>query len=820
MRLNPSLVPPGLAASAINMRFRFGEPEPRKGLQVLNHLNNVSIAETVPWGTIYGVGMFNDPVTFQDYQIMAADGNVYLMLEQNLPVQLNLPAGVTITSEVYFTQAFNRVIMHRGADKDSLVMNDVPTGFEYIAQTEAGTGTLQIPNAERGIFFQNRVFIPNDNDEIAFSDIGDYTRYSINQEFRINQGSDEKLVNIYKFNDTTIIAFKENSVYALTNVFGDMSQARLDQVTDQFGLLAPNSIAQVGNDLWFLSELGVMSITQTTENKIQGVVLPASEKIQPLIRRINWKYAHNASAAYWDSRYYLSVPLDAAEVFGPDLVNGPYTTTLGDDVVLTVEAGQTYRWERADATRDTRLINGSDTYTETTDFVAQGTTVSISWGPPQTNQVISDTVRRVDKGVNNAVLVYDFFNQEWSGHDESPGTDFKRLFIGKHRQERRLFTYTTQGWAFLYEEGEDDQRPAPYVDVTFNAAARVQLLVDGDIDTANDRITWTGHGFADVTSEELARQISFKGTDLPAPLVQYTLYYVYRVDDDTISLHTTAAGSVDGSTSIVNLTDLGTGGREIVDAFRVNSGTVVVANNSPFTNAQDGAVGLLYDDGGANALWDAVDVTYGFDQSLPSPWSAPDTSTFKLVNGIRFTATNGRIPVILSTGTWNNLDYQNTQPIETEFVSRGYEGQGRSWTRFGLLHVDVATWDPQATITVITPGVSEQSQLLTDDTRDRVKYYRPHNQADYDLTNTNDDFLDPYREDYSVVLDGVGASTGLDLQTDGVALDHYQERRVSEHLNERDRYVQVKVTNNKGRVIIRGINIEGAPQPEREGSKV
>jgi hypothetical protein len=52
--------------------------------------------------------------------------------------------------------------------------------------------------------------------------------------------------------------------------------------------------------------------------------------------------------------------------------------------------------------------------------------------------------------------------------------------------------------------------------------------------------------------------VSNSGGALPSPLVANTVYYARKVDANTLTLHTTAAGS-EGNTSRVNLTDNGTG---------------------------------------------------------------------------------------------------------------------------------------------------------------------------------------------------------------------------------------------------------------------
>lgn len=81
----------------------------------------------------------------------------------------------------------------------------------------------------------------------------------------------------------------------------------------------------------------------------------------------------------------------------------------------------------------------------------------------------------------------------------------------------------------------------------------------GTIDTTDDEITITAHGFRDGHG---ARVASF-GT-LPAGLVAATKYYVHRVDADTISLHLTEAAAIAG-TSAVDITDAGTGTHRVIE---------------------------------------------------------------------------------------------------------------------------------------------------------------------------------------------------------------------------------------------------------------
>ena len=106
-----------------------------------------------------------------------------------------------------------------------------------------------IPNASDATVFNNRLFVPVNRDEIVVSDILDYTRYSeATSRFRINSGTDDKIVRIYPWNQTTLIVFKDQSIYLLSNVFGDLRDLRADVLTREVGLVSRDGVIGVGKD--------------------------------------------------------------------------------------------------------------------------------------------------------------------------------------------------------------------------------------------------------------------------------------------------------------------------------------------------------------------------------------------------------------------------------------------------------------------------------------------------------------------------------------------------------------------------------------------
>ena len=276
-------------------------------------------SRTYGYGTVYGTGIFRDPLSTEHVLVAASDG-VYATKEGNPSILL--PGVSSISEDVEFVQCFNQVILFRGDNLEPLAMSRLDVGFVSISQTSSDTdidendddGTETIPNASMGLFFANRLLIPHSKDLVAASDFLNYTRYQpVMSNFRINQGSEDELVSLVRINNSTIACFKTNSIYIVSNIYGNMADITLDEITREYGAVGKNSIVQVGDDVVFLSsKKGVTSLGVAQNGKVSAVDVPMSEPIQPLIDRINWNAASGAAAAYHNNRLYMAVPLDGS----------------------------------------------------------------------------------------------------------------------------------------------------------------------------------------------------------------------------------------------------------------------------------------------------------------------------------------------------------------------------------------------------------------------------------------------------------------------------------------------------------------------------
>jgi hypothetical protein len=245
------------------------------------------------------------------------------------------------------------------------------------------------------------------------------------------------------------------------------------------------------------------------------------------------------------------------------------------------------------------------------------------------------------------------------------------------------------------------------------------------------------------------------------------------------------------------------------DTLQVNGGTVVtVANNSI-------NVGELW--GIEPNRAQAIENIYADQDGIgfASGWSAPNTTAERITNGVRFWSTNGIYPVLTAPllGV-RAVQGIATQQIESLFVTRGYSTDAPLMLkRLQELDLQLQTWNPSFTVSVIPEGVNEEREVAADVVRSRVIYDRPFDRAPWDKSNADDDFDEPYRQDYSVALE---AAEEMELGS-GVVLDRHQEARYRYRAVVTGRAMQIKISNTQGRIRVLGARI--GVRPARQNRK-
>jgi hypothetical protein len=216
--------------------------------------------------------------------------------------------SVTITSAGAYSTT--PTVSSTGVSMPSTLVEITSSAITGTIKKSSASGA-NVPAGREGLYFQNRLLLLYGPDYLAVSDVLDPLHYSpILNEFKLNTGANDAVVALYPFNTTTLIVFKERSILAVENLYGDLSTTRLTEVTREFGCVSQASIASTGSDIVFLSQRGVISLKQTEFGISQSVVLPLSDPIQDVIEEIDQAHWGKSCAAYFNNRYILSVPVE------------------------------------------------------------------------------------------------------------------------------------------------------------------------------------------------------------------------------------------------------------------------------------------------------------------------------------------------------------------------------------------------------------------------------------------------------------------------------------------------------------------------------
>lgn len=186
---------------------------------------------------------------------------------------------------------------------------DADTGGTTGVIRRAGASRLPMPGGREGLYFLQRNFIVNGRNNVLISDPLDPLHFTpMVAAINASLGESDAVMALMPLGNDTLLVLKENSVLALTGLSGERTEWRLQEITREFGCVAPLTARNVGSDVWFLSRRGVVSIERTVAGERWGVAQPVSDPIQRYLDRVDWVHASKAVAEVWGNLYVLAVP--------------------------------------------------------------------------------------------------------------------------------------------------------------------------------------------------------------------------------------------------------------------------------------------------------------------------------------------------------------------------------------------------------------------------------------------------------------------------------------------------------------------------------
>jgi hypothetical protein len=177
--------------------------------------------------------------------------------------------------------------------------------------------TANVPPADFGIYFQNRLILKTSNHFIAASDILSDTFDMQLNVFNINLGSGDDIIGFLPWIESQFLVFMSRAIYiafientvSVTGPSGPPGgNSSITVVTNEVGCLARRSIVNAGQFVFFLSPKGVHMLTPQLDLKLVGNTQPLSEPIADFFDALNYTTAFHSAAAYYNNRFYISVP--------------------------------------------------------------------------------------------------------------------------------------------------------------------------------------------------------------------------------------------------------------------------------------------------------------------------------------------------------------------------------------------------------------------------------------------------------------------------------------------------------------------------------
>lgn len=259
--------------------------------------------------------------TGQWVNIVGASPNGYCGI-----VQVTVTGATTFTytvSGALSSPATGTITCHQCKPALSWDLNTSTAAFVTVPTGPNATGApyINMPPVDWGMFFKSRFVLPWSRDQLVMSDILGAGTYDPSQtQFRILPGTADWIVAAFPYQTARLLVLYRKSVHALAMDGTSLTVAQAYEVTRNFGCVARKSVANCGPYLAWLSDIGVVRMNINQELDLQNTAAPLSDPIQDIIDTINWGYAQNSVATFWNNRYYLAVPTGTSTVNNTVLV--------------------------------------------------------------------------------------------------------------------------------------------------------------------------------------------------------------------------------------------------------------------------------------------------------------------------------------------------------------------------------------------------------------------------------------------------------------------------------------------------------------------
>lgn len=321
------------------------------------HKNNNGVLETIPFNTITALSSSQPKmITYKDRNIK----DVVLLADKG-------------KLKVYNGTDVREVNPHTPKDNTS-----TGGGNEL---TDPGTNDLANLTNFRAITLNKyeRVFAaahPTVKNRVSFCHLDPILGYAVYDYFPATHFFDlatidnDEIVELKLFRDAVIV-FCKRSIWAIYGDGRTLADYEIKKINVPDGCISSESIKEVGNNIFYLSDNHIYSLFSTDENFISAEIIShvkeTGSNIEQTLKSISLTDKEKAVAIFFESKYYLSFPSGLTLVFDTTLgswtkyTNIKANSFLDQDGVLlfSSDSGYIYRFDDNVFNDDGQPINFS-----------------------------------------------------------------------------------------------------------------------------------------------------------------------------------------------------------------------------------------------------------------------------------------------------------------------------------------------------------------------------------------------------------------------------------------------------------------------------
>ena len=192
----------------------------------------------------------------------------------------------------------------------------------------SGPTFKRMPSVGFASYINNRLIIPGGRDSVLVSDVLDADTYDpFWQSLRTGAGGSDFIVAIHPWVEGSVLIFCRKSIWLATlnqtydPTNGDSLIARLDQLTNEIGCSARNTIVTAGQFVFFLSDAGIYRLDTQLDLKLRGDTMPLSEPVANLFSEVVQARVEKSAFGIWhNNRYLVALPTSPDPLDGNQLV--------------------------------------------------------------------------------------------------------------------------------------------------------------------------------------------------------------------------------------------------------------------------------------------------------------------------------------------------------------------------------------------------------------------------------------------------------------------------------------------------------------------